>query len=199
MRDTLERKGKMGDNSSGTLILIVVAVVALLFILGGCSLSCSKNKEGFTVAGLGGQCYGFQRTPVDYAMKYPHGWQRNPHFKIEPSNEHQPLEYGPIDFWKDSRVLADGQLFRQYRNDWASCTGSGDGRQLGSVANDAKNRFDLTQNGLEGPRRMLDNAYNPRFGPKGPSFTSMNLMEPNPYFGKLYGGSSFLYRQMLNN
>jgi hypothetical protein len=67
------------------------------------------------------------------------------------------------------------------------------------MANDAKNRFDLTQSGLEGPRRMLDNAYNPRFGPKGPSFTSMNLMEPNPYFGKLYGGSDYLFRNELNN
>ena len=99
---------------SGTvLFLLVLLVVIVFFLVGGCSLSCSekshhlkghhlkdyikdyKGKEGYSAeypliegykrSCLAGDCFGLQRTPVDYAMKYPHGWQRNPHYKAQPS------------------------------------------------------------------------------------------------------------------
>lgn len=182
----------MANNSNGTLIVVIVAVVALLFILGGCTLSCSKGREGYTRAGLGNQCAGMQRTPVDYAFKSPNGWQRNPHWQVDPSNEHQPLDYGPVDFWKDSRRLAAGELFQQYSNNWQGC-----GKQLTTIANDETNRFDLTQGGNVHARRVLDNSYNPRFGPEGPSFNELTLSEPSPYFKKIYGGPEFLFRTRL--
>ena len=96
---------------SGTVLsLLVVLVVVVLFMVGGCGLSCSQKstfvkgtrenaqKEGYKRSCLAGDCFGLQRTPVDYAQKYPNGWQRNPHYKANPSDEHQPLDYGPIDF-----------------------------------------------------------------------------------------------------
>jgi hypothetical protein len=129
-----------------------------------------------------------QRTPVDYAMKYPNGWQRNPHYQVNPADNYQPLEYGPIDFYPTERKLAEnnGVLFQQYRQNWRGC-----GRSDETMANDEKNRYDLQYIGAHGARVQLDDMTNPRFGP-GVQYTERNFDEPSPYFDMLYGSSSFL-------
>lgn len=187
--------------SGMAIVLCVILVVIVLFLVGGCSLSCKSGfetgkgiREGYKRSCLAGDCYGLQRTPVDYAMKYPNGWQRNPHWKTYPGDEHQPLEYGPIDFHQDLRRLDNnnGILFQQYGNNWKGC-----GRQLMSLTNDEKNRFDLTNVGDQGAREVMDDMYNPRFGPRGPNFTDQSLNDPNPYYQKIYGGPSWLVNSKL--
>lgn len=175
--------------SGTTVILIVIAVVLVVFLLAGCKLSCKSSKEGYKRSGLAGDCFGLQRTPVDYAMKYPHGWQRNPHYQTDPANEHQPLEFGPIDFYRDERALAAGKLYEQYNNNWGGC-----GKQLMYLSNDSKNRFDLTRVGDQGARVQLDDMYNTRFGKRGPSHTERSYDEPNPFFKPIYGGPKWLVR-----
>ena len=191
------------EMSNMAIVLCVVLVVVVLFLVGGCSLSCKSGfgtgkgiKEGYKRSCLAGDCYGLQRTPVDYAQKYPDGWQRNPHWKTYPGDEHQPLSFGPIDFWQDMRRLNnnDGVLFQQYGNNWKGC-----GRQLVSLTNDSKNRFDLENIGDHGARVILDDMYNPRFGPRGPNFTEQSLAEVNPYYQKIYGGSDWLYNDKLGD
>jgi len=183
-------------NSNGTIVIILV----ILVVVGGFFLwrNCQSKsvREGYVRACLGGDCYGLQRTPVDYAEKFPHGWQRNPHYRTYPPDKYQPLNYGPIDFYPDTRRLDkyDGVLFQQYGNYWR-----GIGRDIHTLANDSKNRFDMTNIGDYGARQVLDDMYNPRFGPKGFSFTERTLDEPNPYFGKLYGGSAFLTSDKLGD
>lgn len=181
---------------SGTvLILILIIIAVVLFLVGGCKLHCSL-KEGYKRSCLANDCYGLQRTPVDYAFKYPHGWQRNPHYQANPRDEHQPLAYGPIDFYSDSRRLHkyDGVLFQQYRNDWPGC-----GKDMVYLTNDEKNRFDLTNIGDQGARNQLDNMYNPRFGKWGIPFTERTFDEVNPYYDKLYGGSDYLVHDKLGD
>lgn len=184
-------------------VLVLVFIVVLLFLVGGCTLSCKDFftkkqgiREGYKRACLGGECYGMQRSPVDYAMKYPNGWQRNPHYQTYPADEHQPLDFGPIDFHSETRRLnhQDGILFQQYGNNWPGC-----GRMTEDMANDEKNRFNLTNIGDQGARRVLDDMYNPRFGPPGKQFTERSLEQVNPYFDKLYGGARWLVHTKLGN
>ena len=179
--------------SNGVIILIVIAVIAALILCG--KLTCS-TREGYTRSCLGNDCYGLQRTPVDYAQKYPHGWQRNPHWRADPSNKYQPLDFGPIDFHSDLRRLDNnnGVLFQQYGNNWKGC-----GRNIVSLTNDSKNRFDLTNIGDYSARQTLDDMYNPRFGPRGFSNTEQTYNEPNPYFKQLYGGPNFLTQDKLGD
>ena len=177
---------------SGTaIVLLVLLLLVILFFVGGCSLKCSQSgaKEGYTRSCLGNDCYGLQRTPVDYAEKYPHGWQRNPHYKAFPGDKHQPLDFGPIDLLHDGTRLAkhDGVLFQQYRGDWR-----GAGKGGVSLINDEKNRFDLNNVGDYGARVQLDDMYNPRFGPNVGMHTERSYDEPNPFFDKIYGGSAYL-------
>lgn len=194
---------------SGTvLLLLVVLVVVVLFLVGGCSLSCSQRsaftkgtqenseKEGYARSCLAGDCFGLQRTPVDYAQKFPNGWQRNPHYKANPADEHQPLDYGPVDFYPDSRRMNanNGVLFQQYRNDWHGC-----GKDLVYLTNDEKNRFDLTNVGDQGARNQLDDLYSPRFGAKGYEHNERSYDEPNPYYGKIYGGAAYLVHDKLGD
>ncbi len=189
---------------SGTVvILLVVLVLAVLFVVGKCSFSCSTKSgyqrpliEGYKRSCLANDCFGLQRTPVDYAFKYPHGWQRNPHWQAFPGDEHQPLDYGPIDFHLDARRLNanHGVLFQQYRQDWGGC-----GKNQVYLVNDSKNRFDLTNVGDQGAREVLDDMYNPRFGPRGISHTEQTYNEPNPYFDKIYGGHNWLVHDLLGD
>jgi hypothetical protein len=67
------------------------------------------------------------------------------------------------------------------------------------LTNDSKNRFDLTNVGDYGARVQLDDMYNPRFGPKGISNTERVYDEPNPYYDKIYGGSSYLVHDKLGD
>jgi len=185
--------------SNGVVIVVVIALIlAVLFLIGKCKLDCSGDtlREGYVRSILGGDCYGLQRTPVDYAEKYPHGWQRNPHYRADPSVKYQPLDYGPIDFHQDLRRLDkyNGVLFQQYGNYLKGC-----GRDIVSLTNDSKNRFDLTNVGDYGARQVLDDMYNPRFGPKGFSNTERTYNEPNPYFHKLYGGPGYLVNDKLGD
>jgi len=196
---------------SGTIILLlVILVVVVLFLVGGCNLSCSQksgyakgsqNSEDPTIEGykrscLAGDCFGLQRTPVDYAMKYPHGWQRNPHYKANPADDHQPLDFGPIDLWADERRLNknNGVLFQQYGQYWKGC-----GKPNVYLTNDSKNRFDLTNIGDQGARVQLDDLYSPRFGKPGLQNTERNYDEPNPYYDKLYGGRGYLVNDKLGD
>jgi len=181
---------------SGTvLILCIIVIVAIIFLVGGCSLKCSM-KEGYKRSCLGNDCYGLQRTPVDYAFKHPHGWQRNPHWQANPADEHQPLDYGPIDFYSDQRRLNanNGVLFQQYRNDWKGC-----GKDTVYLTNDEKNRFDLTNIGDQGARVQLDNMWNPRFGKHGVAYTERVFDRVNPYFDKIYGGRRYLVHDKLGD
>lgn len=189
--------------SGMSVVLIVILIVFILFLVGGCTLSCKSMfkrgntvREGYKRSCLAGDCYGLQRTPVDYALKYPNGWQRNPHYITDPHNKYQPLDYGPVDLDAEGRRLAanNGILFQQYRNDWKGC-----GKQLVSLTNDEKNRFDLTNIGDHGARTVLDNMYSRRFGPKGQTFTAKNLAEVNPFFNKMYGGPAWLRNDKLGD
>jgi len=94
--------GKMGVSTT-TIVLIVILILIVLFVVFGCGVSCITPampiREGYERSELGNDCFGLQRTPVDYAQKYPNGWQRNPHWKARPQVEYQPLDYGPIDLW----------------------------------------------------------------------------------------------------
>lgn len=177
---------------SGTaVVLIIVVVVIILFLIGKCSLSCSSYKkgsvEGYKRACLGGDCYGLQRTPVDYAFKYPHGWQRDPHWRTLPTVKYQPLDYGPIDFYPDTRRMDEqhGVLFQQYRNDW-----QGVGRELNDLANDEKNRGDLMFVGdYTASSDVMSNMWNPRFGPRSApqGLVEASFNEPVDKY-KAYGG-----------
>lgn len=185
------------QNGNGfiVLILVILLVVALVFMAGRCRLSCNM-VEGYERSILGNDCYGLQRTPVDFAFKNPYGWQRNPHWRADPSDEYQPLDYGPIDFYSDRRRLnaTNGVLFQQYRNDWRGC-----GRSITTLRNDEKNRFDLTNVGDQGARVQLDGLYNPRFGPRGITHTERSYDEPNPFFDKIYGGVDYLVHDKLGD
>ena len=109
--------------------------------------------------------------------------------KLNHPNEHQPLDYGPIDFWPEERKLNknNGVLFQQYGRNWKGC-----GRPDPYLVNDSKNRFDLTNIGDQGARNQLDDLYSPRFGKPGLENTEGNYDEPNPFFGKIYGGRNYL-------
>ena len=186
-------------NTNGVTILIVILlIVGVLFLVGRCKLDCTEKatREGYVRSCLAGDCFGLQRTPVDYALKYPHGWQRNPHYRANPRDEHQPLDYGPIDFHSDLRRLDkfNGVLFQQYGNWWTGC-----GKDIVYLTNDSKNRFDLTNVGDYGARQTLDDMYNQRFGPKGWNNTERQYDEPNPYYTKLYGGPSYLTHDKLGD
>jgi len=181
----------MKSMSGSTLLLIIIVILAVIFLVYGCTLKCKSIKEGYRRSCLGNECNGLQRSPVDYAFKNPNGWQRNPHWQSCPSIEYQPLDYGPIDFYYDSRRLDknNGVLFQQYRNDWEGRNGV----DTKYMANDSKNRFDLTTAGSQGGRNLLDSVYTPRFGPYGNGpHTERSYDEPNPYFDKIYGGRHYL-------
>lgn len=184
--------------SGPTAIIIVILILVLLFVVAGCRLTCNNKPdvEGYERSCLAGDCYGLQRTPVDFAFKHPNGWQQNPHYITDPSNEHQPLDYGPIDFHKDTRRLNanDGVLFQQYRNDWKGC-----GKGLVSLRNDEKNRFDLTNVGDQGMRNILDNQYTPAFGEKLCKYNERTFDKPNPHYDKIYGGHEYLVHDKLGD
>lgn len=177
-------------------LLIIAGVILLALFLFGCRLKCGSKKENYTRTCLAGDCFGLQRTPVDYAQKYPNGWQRNPHYKANPADEHQPLEFGPIDFYPDTRRMNanNGVLFQQYRDDWKGC-----GKGGVYLTNDEKTRFDLTNLGDVGARAQLEDMYNPRFGPRGYQHNERSYDEPNPYFDKIYGGAKWLHNSKIGN
>jgi len=188
-------------SSTQNIMIGIAVLLVVLFFVGGCKIMCNKqgfstgtqkNIEGFQRQCLGGTCAGMQRSPVDYAFKNPSGWQRNPHWKSYTQINYQPLEFGDVDFFRYSRELAAGELFDQYREGWL-----GIGKQATSMANDEKNRFDLTWMGDVGARNQLDDMYNPAFGPQGFQFTERNFDRPNPFFDKIYGGSAFLTTDRL--
>ena len=196
-------------NSESVCLFLAILVVVILFVVFKCKLDCSGGEEKFTKgtqdkpliegynrACLAADCFGMQRTPVDYAMKYQGGWQRNPHWQTLPSVKYQPLDFGPVDLEADSRRLAanNGVLFQQYGNNW-----EGMGSQDMSIANDIKNRYDLTAAGNYGARQQLDDLYTPRFGPKGYTHTERTYNEPNPFYGPLYGGAKYLKRNLLSD
>lgn len=191
--------------SNNTLIIIVLVVAAVvLFYCMKCKITCDRDgyttgtvREGYVRSCLGNDCYGLQRTPVDYAMKYPNGWQRNPHYRANPGDEHQPLEFGPIDFYSDTRRLDknNGVLFQQYRDDWKGC-----GRNIVELTNDSKNRFDLTNIGDQGTRNQLDNIPVPsRNLGVGFQYNEQTFSTPNPYYQPQYGGYNWLHENKIGN
>jgi hypothetical protein len=162
--------------------------------------------NGYKRAGLGGDCQGLQRSPVDYVMKSDGprgaysggGFEQNPHWQANPASIYQPLEYGPIDLEHDYRRLCteDGRktLFKQYRNDWRGSNNVDD-----YVANDQKNRSDLLDIGDHEANSILTNMYHPRFGPKGKVHTELSQARQNPHYGPLYGGFDYLPRNKLGH
>lgn len=145
----------MNPLSPTSIVLIVVLLVLLVFLIGGCSLKCGKNAEGYKRSELGQrEVCNMGRSPVDFAM-LP---QANPHFQSRPTSKYQPLEQGPIDLYADQRKLDTGYpMFSQFRHDYAGCGDgcmeSGGGEYLG---NDEKTRFDLRNIGDVDIARQLD-------------------------------------------
>lgn len=170
-------------------VLAVIGLAVWWFCFKGKSV-----KEGYKRSCLANDCYGLQRTPVDYAFKNPDGWQRNPHWQANPSSEYQPLDQGPIDFFQARRKLHNKTLFKQYRGDWGGC-----GNDAVTLTNDEKNRFDLTNVGDYGARLQLDDMRNPRFLGKGPAHTERTYDQPNPFFDKIYGGRNYLVHDKLGD
>lgn len=183
-------------------ILIVVLAIFALFIIGNCSLKCGVPKEGMEMEDdvvregykrmplAEAVCHNMQRTPVDYAMKNPDGWQQNPHYQTLPTVRFQPLEFGPVDFYPDSRRMnsQNGVLFQQYRNDWEGC-----GNPETSMTNDTMNRFNVLDLGDLTRKQRMDNAWNASFGPnKAPPFTEAVLARIDPTRQKIYGGNEWL-------
>jgi hypothetical protein len=174
-------------------VLIVAAfVIGLVFYKRGCKLSC--NREGYKRSCLANDCYGLQNTPVDYAFKYPRGWQRNPHWEANPADKYQPLEYGPVDFFDDTRKLISGTLYKQYRNDWEGC-----GNSTVFLVNNEKTRFDLRNVGDVQAAVLLDNAYHLRFGPQGFNNTELTYQEPDTTQQKIYGGERWLMNDKIGD
>jgi hypothetical protein len=143
-------------------------------------------------------CLNMQRTPVDYAMKMPDGWQQNPHYQTLPSVRFQPLEYGPVDFYPDLRRMNknNGVLFQQYRNDWTGC---GEVTER-SMVNDTMNRFNVADLGDISRFRRMNDQWNPAFGPnKEQPFTESVLVRPDPTRQKIYGGNDWLHFNRLQS
>jgi len=166
-----------------TILIIIAIAAACAFFFFGCKITCSK-REGFQRQCLGGTCSGMQRSPVDYAMKSPEGWQQNPHYEALASVRFQPLDFGPIDLWSDVRKLDSGEMFKQYDQEW-----EGTGSQIFHMANDEKNRENNLDIGNYQFAETMSNLYSPSFGPQGYSNVEQDYNEPNPYFDKLYGGA----------
>lgn len=172
-----------------TVALLVAITVAVLFIMGKCSLN-PRKKEGFKIGCFDNNCTGFNRTPVDYAEKSSFGdtrdgWQSNPHFQADPKSRLQPLDFGPIDLEADATRLYvnNGVLFQQYSQEWKGC-----GIETNTIPNDEKSRFDARNVGDETVRRQLDNEYNPSFGPRGITNTEADYLEPSPFSNIYYAG-----------
>jgi len=174
--------------------VFIVAIIAIAICV--FDVRCNPPlQEGYIRSCLGSTCR-MNRSPVDYAMKSPCGWQRNPHWQANPGNEHQPLEYGPIDFYPDSRRMDanDGVLFQQYGNDWRGC-----GRDEVYLVNDEKGRFDMTNVGDVGARRVMDDLPTKRWAPGYPLQTEMSHVQPRGCDDKIYGGSAYLIHDNLGD
>jgi hypothetical protein len=163
-------------------------------------MSCKKS-EGYTRTPLSTDTSAyFVRTPVDYGNQIPPmskgklAWQTNPHWMAFPGDEEQPLEYGPIDFYKDERKLANGSLFEEFGNNYVGGTGTP------YVPNDEKTRSLLVEMGEMNPRRLLDSvaaAGWPRSNlPAAQTdLTFTTDSDPNQY--PLYGGQNYFFRDQI--
>jgi len=178
-----------GSKKSKTLLLgfgALALVLVIVFVMKGCKIVCN-NKEGFQRQCLGGTCAGMQRSPVDYAMKRPEGWQQNPHWEALPTVRFQPLDFGEVDLYSDSRKLDDGEMFYQYSQGFP-----GTGTQIFHMQNDEKNRFDNKDIGNYAFSEKMSDLYNYAFGAPGIVNTETQYWDPNPFYDKLYGGTQWL-------
>jgi len=190
------------DIPNTTVILILAVVVILFLVIRGCG--DKKKRDGFSRTPLTNctNCK-FVRTPVDFAFKdidspIPNGWRSNPHYIAEPTDKAQPLGFGPIDFWADSRKLDNGTLWEQYGNNYVG------GDKQTYIVNDTKTRSMLSEVGDLTMRRILDSqpANSPLYD--GPIPNPMRLQKiieasedpegaaSNP----MYGGNRYLKRQI---
>lgn len=176
-------------------VVVVVAVVAVLFMLYGCKIKCNKT-EGYKPGGLASQCVGLNRSPVDFAFKGDYGPQKNPHYQTNPMSKYQPLSQGPVDMYHDERML-DDQFNKFY--DWTDPNYAGHGKPILNIWNDERNRTNLTNIGAVPKRNYMDNIYNPSFGPKGILNTEQARTFPDPFFSKMYGGPDFLIHDRIGN
>lgn len=120
-------------------LLIIAVVLALVVAL---AVFLLRKREGYTHSILGQQC-AMSRSPVDY-ISDP---KMNPHYQADPGAWRQPLEHG-VDVHREYRD--NPNLDAQYRGDW-----QGAGNGMGSLTNDSKTRFDLTNAGnLQAVRDM---------------------------------------------
>lgn len=86
--------------SSTSVILAGAVIVLALFIIGSCTLNCSKATEGYQRSDLGQAPFSeMGRSQVDYYIDQ----HQNPHWKGNPFSKWQPLEDGPVDLYADER------------------------------------------------------------------------------------------------
>ena len=193
---------------SGTAVILVLVLVGLiLFVVAGCNVKCGKTSEGFTRTPLTvDNSARFVRTPVDFAMEISDncgcpssgGWQKNPHWMAYPGDEAQPLEDGPIDFYKDERKLAEGRLFEEFGDNYVGGTGEP------YIVNDSKTRSLLVEVGDLTTRRVLDNipaAGWPRRSDLAPAQTDGTAAcdTTNPRDYPLYGGHDYFWRDQIGD
>lgn len=170
---------------------IVLILFLVLFLCAG-----KSQKDNYTRTCLTDTISSrFSRTPVDYAMKDVVlddgilGWQHNPHWKANPHDETQPLDFGPIDFYPDERKIWNNTIYKQYDNNASGC-GNGDT----FLVNDNKTRTLLREVGDEGLRMQLDNMTGSEHGfALFPPHTELEDSRPDPYHQseKLYGGPGY--------
>jgi hypothetical protein len=192
----------MAHVSNTTVILVLILVGLVLFVVARCTIGCGKkSSENFTRTPLSGDTTArFVRTPVDFAMRMPPqgAWQKNPHWMAYPGDEEQPLDFGPIDFYKDERNLADGRLYEEFGNNYVG------GTQEPHIVNDTKTRLLLTEVGDLTTRRVLDNipaAGWPRDSSRAPAQTDgTGVMDiSNPLDDPKYGGHNYFWRDQVGN
>lgn len=158
--------------SGSTLLLLIIALVAILFIMSSCTLKCSPKRESFKYgitqkeARAAEQLVkafkpatkdsqpllgrGLSNTGVDDGFGGSVGHNR--HYCADTSTFHAPLNAcegegercckGGVDFSSDLRRLERGELFQQYTPAW-----KGSGKVVQLLKNYSKNRFDLANMG----------------------------------------------------
>lgn len=171
---------------TNTHIVIIGAILLLVAIVAYKEYS---SKENYIRSSVYGNCT-FTRSPVDYAFKESSlkSW---PHIVGDNTTYYQPAEHG-IDFYPYTRKMnaTGGVMGQELTNNYK---GHGDGEM--HIPNDSKTRFDLTNVGDVGARRVLDAEWDPAFG-EGHVCSELDRVRESPH-DRLYGGSNFLTADKL--
>lgn len=172
-------------NLAGFIVIIALLLTIMFFASKNCAgLSC--QKEGFKITCMGsdwGQA--MKRTPVDFVFSEG-GYRSDPHWQADPTTKFQPLDMGPVDFYRSERRLDEDKLFQ-----------NGCGMITFNLMNDDKNRGDTLRRGGYQINRFMQNAPNPAFG-AGVLNTELQYQRPEP-FQKIYGGDAYLIHDRFGN